>query len=158
MKKNLAENQFADYTLPMTDNPLTAAIVIALIATSPIPLALFSLAIFSAINPLIEKNKQNKEKKQMQIHEQTAKKIDALIEKTKGKFFTLKFIKKDGTLRTINGKDKYNRLIAGTGSPATDALKAKGYKNAVNRNRETWVSFMPEKVVEFKCGAIHETF
>ena len=44
----------------MTDSPLTAAIVIALIATSPIPLALFSLAIFSAINPLIEKNKQNK--------------------------------------------------------------------------------------------------
>ena len=155
MKKNLAKNQFTGYTLPMTDSPLTAAIVIALIATSPIPLALFSLAIFSAINPLIEKNKQNK---QMQIHEQTAKKIDALIEKTKGKFFTLKFIKKDGTLRVINGKDKYNRLIAGTGSPATDALKAKGYKNAVNRNRETWVSFMPEKVVEFKCGAVHETF
>lgn len=131
------------------------AIVIALIATSPVILALASLLIFSAINPLIEKNKQNK---QMHIHEQTAKKIDALIEKTKGKFFTLKFIKKDGTVRIINGKDKYNRLIAGTGSPATDALKAKGYKNAVNRNRETWVSFMPEKVVEFKCGAIHETF
>jgi len=94
----------------------------------------------------------------MHIHEQTAKKIDALIEKTKGKFFTLTFIKKDGTIRTINGKDRYNRLVKGTGSPATDALKAKGYKNAVNRNRETWVSFMPEKVVEFKCGAIHETF
>jgi len=104
---------------------------------------------------LIEKNKQNK---QMHIHEQTAKKIDALIEKTKGKFFTLTFIKKDGTIRTINGKDRYNRLVKGTGSPATDALKAKGYKNAVNRNGESWVSFMPEKVVEFKCGAIHETF
>jgi phage/plasmid primase-like uncharacterized protein len=128
----------------MTDNLLIAAII-----------ALASLPLFSAIFLLIEKNKQNK---QMHIHEQTAKKIDALIEKTKGKFFTLTFIKQDGTLRTINGKDKYNRLIVGTGSPATDALKAKGYKNAVNRNRETWVSFMPEKVVEFKCGAIHETF
>jgi phage/plasmid primase-like uncharacterized protein len=128
----------------MTDNLLIAAII-----------ALASLPLFSATFLLIEKNKQNK---QMHIHEQTAKKIDALIEKTKGKFFTLTFIKQDGTLRTINGKDKYNRLIVGTGSPATDALKAKGYKNAVNRNRETWVSFMPEKVVEFKCGAIHETF
>jgi hypothetical protein len=128
----------------MTDNLLIAAII-----------ALASLPLFSAIFLLIEKNKQNK---QMHIHEQTAKKIDALIEKTKGKFFTLTFIKQDGTLRTINGKDKYNRLIVGTGSPATDALKAKGYKNAVNRNRESWVSFMPEKVVEFKCGAIHETF
>jgi hypothetical protein len=128
----------------MTDQLLIAAII-----------ALASLPLFSATFLLIEKNKQNK---QMHIHEQTAKKINALIEKTKGKFFTLTFIKQDGTLRTINGKDKYNRLIVGTGSPATDALKAKGYKNAVNRNRETWVSFMPEKVVEFKCGAIHETF
>jgi hypothetical protein len=128
----------------MTDQLLIAAII-----------ALASLPLFSAIFLLIEKNKQNK---QMHIHEQTAKKIDALIEKTKGKFFTLTFIKKDGTIRTINGKDRYNRLVKGTGSPATDALKAKGYKNAVNRNGESWVSFMPEKVVEFKCGAIHETF
>ena len=144
MKKNLAENPFTGYTLPMTDNLLIVAI-----------LTLASIPLISAAFLLIEKNKQNK---QMHIHEQTAKKIDALIEKSKGKFFTLKFIKQDGTLRVINGKDKYNRLIAGTGSPATDALKAKGYKNAINRNRETWVSFMPEKVVEFKCGAIHETF
>ena len=152
MKKNLAKNQFADYTLPMTDNLLIAAAAALLL---PVIIALASISLSSAIDLLIEKNKQNK---QMHIHEQTAKKIDALIEKSKGKFFTLKFIKQDGTVRIINGKDKYNRLIAGTGSPATDALKAKGYKNAVNRNRETWVSFMPEKVVEFKCGAIHETF
>jgi hypothetical protein len=144
MKKNLAKNQFADYTLPMTDNLL----IVAILTLAAIPLC-------GGVYLLIEKNKQNK---QMHIHEQTAKKIDALIEKSKGKFFTLKFIKQDGTVRIINGKDKYNRLIVGTGSPATDALKAKGYKNAVNRNRETWVSFMPEKVVEFKCGAIHETF
>ena len=136
----------------MTDNLLIAAAAALLL---PVIIALAFISFFPAIDLLIEKNKQNK---QMHIHEQTAKKIDALIEKTKGKFFTLKFIKKDGTLRTINGKDKYNRLIVGTGSPATDALKAKGYKNAVNRNGESWVSFMPEKVVEFKCGAIHETF
>jgi len=144
MQKVLAVKRFTAYALGMTDQLLITAI--ATVASIPF---------ISATFLLIEKNKQNK---QMHIHEQTAKKIDALIEKTKGKFFTLTFIKQDGTLRTINGKDKYNRLIVGTGSPATDALKAKGYKNAVNRNRESWVSFMPEKVVEFKCGAIHETF
>lgn len=86
------------------------------------------------------------------------KNIDQLIAATKGRFFTLKFQKKDGTIRLVNSKDKYLRLIKGTGSPATDALKAQGYKNAVNRNSETWFSFMPEKVIEFKCGSIHETF
>jgi len=94
----------------------------------------------------------------MQHQKQLAKQIDSLIADTKGKFFSLKFIKKDGTIRTINGKDRYNRLVKGMGSPATDALKAKGYKNAVNRNGESWVSFMPEKVVEFKCGAVHKIF
>ena len=133
----------------------------AVLIASTIPIIFCALAIahvcaLAITRNLIEKNK--KKNKTMQHQNQIEKQIDALIEKTKGKFFTLKFIKQDGTMRTINGKDKYNRLIVGTGSPATDALKAKGYKNAVNRNRETWVSFMPEKVVEFKCGAIHETF
>ena len=137
----------------MKENLIHSALIVASI---PALFSIFYLAARgSSVYILHRKAKQNKT---MQLQEQTAKKIDALIEKSKGKFFTLKFIKQDGTVRIINGKDKYNRLIVGTGSPATDALKAKGYKNAVNRNRETWVSFMPEKVVEFKCGAIHETF
>jgi hypothetical protein len=96
--------------------------------------------------------------KAMQHQKQLAKQIDSLIAEAKGKFFALTFIKQDGTVRTINGKDKYNRLISGKTHPATAALKAKGYKKAVNRNRESWVSFMPEKVVEFKCGTVHKTF
>ena len=86
------------------------------------------------------------------------KNIDSLIAATRGRFFTLTFEKKDGTIRTINSKNKYNRLIKGTGSPATDALKEQGYKNSVNRNTETWFSFQPAKVKEFKCGEIHEIF
>ena len=86
------------------------------------------------------------------------KNIDNLIAKSKGKFFSITFEKKDGSIRKINGKDRYNRLIKGTGSPATEALKSAGYKSAVNRNGESWFSFMPEKVIEFKCGEIHETF
>lgn len=84
--------------------------------------------------------------------------IDQLINASKGKFFTIVFEKQDGTRRVINGKDKYFRLIKGTGSPATDGLKQAGYKSAVNRNKESWFSFLPEKVIEFKCGKIHETF
>ena len=109
-----------------------------------------------AIHNLIEKQKNKY--KAMQNHKQLAKQIDSLIAEAKGKFFTLTFIKQDGTVRTINGKDKYNRLITGKLHPATAIQKEKGYKKAVNRNRESWVSFMPEKVVEFKCGAIHKTF
>jgi len=132
----------------MTNNILIIAII-AIIALASIPL-------ISAAFLLIEKTKNKY--KAMQHQKQLAKQIDSLIADTKGKFFSLKFIKKDGTIRTINGKDRYNRLVKGMGSPATDALKAKGYKNAVNRNGESWVSFMPEKVVEFKCGAVHKTF
>jgi len=144
MQKVLVKNRFAGYTLRMTDQLLIAACV----APYVVVLATFLL---------IEKNKQNKNKA-MQNQDQIAKQIDSLIADTKGKFFRLTFIKKDGTLRTINGKDKYHRLVKGTGSPATKALKEQGYKNAVNRNGEGWVSFMPEKVVEFRCGAVHKTF
>jgi phage/plasmid primase-like uncharacterized protein len=136
----------------MKENLIQSVLVVASIP------ALFSIFYLAArgtsLYILHRKAKQNKIMHQDQI----AKQIDSLIADTKGKFFSLKFIKKDGTIRTINGKDRYNRLVKGTGSPATDALKAKGYKNAVNRNGESWVSFMPERVVEFKCGSIHETF
>jgi phage/plasmid primase-like uncharacterized protein len=116
-------------------------------------------ATFISIDIIYHRIQKTKNKrKAMQNQKEIAKQIDSLIAEAKGKFFTLKFIKQDGTVRVINGKDKYRRLIKGTGSPATAVLKAKGYKNAVNRNRETWVSFMPEKVLEFKCGAIHKTF
>lgn len=93
-----------------------------------------------------------------QLEQNNMNKIESLIEQTKGRFFSLTFRKLDGTIRTINSKDKYNRLIVGTGSPATDALKERGFKNAVNRNKESWFSFKPENILEFKCGSIHETF
>jgi hypothetical protein len=125
----------------------------AVLIASTIPIIFCALAI---VHDLIEKNKTKN--KEMQRQDQIEKQIDSLIAATKGKFFSLKFVKKDGSLKIINGKACYNRLVKGTGSPATDALKAQGYKNAVNRNGEGWVSFKPEKVVEFKCGVIHETF
>jgi len=80
--------------------------------------------------------------------------IIALIESAKGKFFSLTFEKKDGTLRTINSKDKYLRLLKG----GENNVKGAGYVSLVNRNKENWFCFQPEKVVAFKCGAVEKTF
>lgn len=122
---------------------------ILVVASIPILFSIFFLAI-RCISIYIHSRKAKPNK--------TMKNIDELIEQTKGKFFSITFEKKDGSRRIINGKDKYFRLIKGTGSPATDTLKSAGYKSAVNRNAENWFSFQPEKVVEFKCGAIHKKF
>ncbi len=80
--------------------------------------------------------------------------IETLIAEAKGKFFSLTFEKKDGTVRTINGKDKYNRLLHGGDNKVAEA----GYTSAVNRNKESWFAFKGEKVKSFKCGAIEHTF
>ena len=84
--------------------------------------------------------------------------INNLISACKGKFFSITFETKDGHVRIINGKDKYQRLIRGTGSPAIRALRQAGYVSAVNRNKESWFSFQPDSVLTFKCGKIEKTF
>lgn len=88
----------------------------------------------------------------------TKEEIAALIDATKGKFFSLTFVKKDGTIRTINAKDRFTGLIKGTGSPATDALRQGGYMFAVDRNRNSYFCFKPEKVLALKCGKIDKEF
>jgi hypothetical protein len=91
-------------------------------------------------------------------HTATQSEIAQLIDATKGRFFSITFQKKDGTMRTINAKDRFSKLVKGTGSPATTALRQQGYMFAVNRNRDTYFSFMPEKVTHFKCGGIEKQF
>jgi hypothetical protein len=125
---------------------------ILVVTSIPVIFSLFYLAT-RGISLYIQSRKEKQNKKTMQQY------IDQLIEQTKGKFFSITFEKKDGTRRTINGKDRYIRLVKGNANhPATQGLKAAGYKSAVDRNREGWFSFQPEKVVEFKCGAIHKKF
>jgi hypothetical protein len=125
---------------------------ILIVASIPTIFSLFYLAT-RGISLYIQSRKEKQNKKTMQQY------IDTLIAQTKGKFFSITFEKKDGTRRTINGKDRYIRLVKGNANhPATQGLKAAGYKSAVDRNREGWFSFQPEKVVEFKCGAIHKKF
>jgi hypothetical protein len=84
--------------------------------------------------------------------------IENTIAATKGRFFSITFIKKDGSIRTINAKDRYRSHVKGTGSPATDALKAEGYRFLFDRNRKGFFSYKPEKVLRIKCGGIDKTF
>lgn len=90
-----------------------------LIFASPLiilPFFLATRAFFRYI--LTRKTKQTKQKQAM-------KNIDQLITETKGKFFSITFEKKDGSLRVVNGKDFYRRLIAGAvNTPTIDGLKS----------------------------------
>lgn len=76
--------------------------------------------------------------------------LDNLIAETKGKFFSITFVKKDGTTRVINGKDKYQRLLKG----GIDTVRDAGYVPFVNRNTEKWASAHKDAVVTFRCGSL----
>jgi hypothetical protein len=84
--------------------------------------------------------------------------IENTIAATKGRFFSITFVKKDGSIRTINAKDRYQSRVKGTGSASTDALKAAGYRFLFDRNRDGFFSYKPEKVLRIKCGGIDKTF
>jgi hypothetical protein len=149
MKKCLARPCLNEYLVPAMK--LTS--LIALILISPIIFSIFFLAIRAFYCYILPRQQETKPTDTMKNKE-----IIALIEAAKGKFFSLTFEKKDGTTKTVNAKDKYLRLIKGTGSPATDTLKENGYIMNVNRNKESWFSFKPENVKHFKCGAVEKTF
>lgn len=73
------------------------------------------------------------------------------IESTKGRFFSITFQKKDGSLRTINAKTMNSN---GGKSCAADA----GYVSVYNRNKKSWASVHPDRVKSLRCGAIEKTF
>lgn len=81
-----------------------------------------------------------------------------LINESKGKFFSITFIKKDGSIRTINGKGSYDRKKKGTGSNANKQLKEQGYVSFVNRNRDQWVCAHTDRVIRFQCGNLVKVF
>lgn len=81
-------------------------------------------------------------------------KLRKLIQSTKGKFFSCTFVKKDGTIRLANGKDKYTRLLVGGRS----TLEGTEYTSFVDRNKDSWIAASDERLREFKCGKIHEIF
>ena len=76
--------------------------------------------------------------------------LDTLIKQTKGRFFAVTFTKKDGTTRTINGKDHYKSLLRGGES----TVAHKGYTSIIDNNRGGWAAVHGDKVLAFKCGEI----
>lgn len=135
---------------------------IAIITVTLAFIAITALAIFDIIRvananarlwknnyqALWNKTANQQQNKQMTKTMQTE--LDNLIAQTKGKFFSITFVKNDGTVRVINGKDKYQRLLKG----GSDNVRASGYVPFVNRNTETWASAHKNAVVTFKCGSL----
>lgn len=132
---------------------IVSLLALSMVAFVPLVFSIFYLAkklIKDYISPAV-KNTQHKRKMN--------KEIQKLIEDTKGKFFSITFQKKDGTLRTINGKNKYANLIRGIqNSHAIKGLRNAGYVSAINRNNKGWFSFKPEAVRHFKCGQVEKFF
>ena len=83
-------------------------------------------------------------------HKTMQTELDNLIAETKGKFFSITFVKKDGSIRVINGKDKYQRLLKGGEYKGATA----GFVPFVNRNTETWASAHKDAIVTFRCGKL----
>ena len=102
-----------------------------------------------------KQNQNQVEQTQMQTMTPAAirTELDSLIGATKGKFFSITFVKNDGTTRIVNGKDKYNRLLNG----GSDTGRQAGFVPFVNRNTETWVSAHKDRVVTFRCGKLEKS-
>jgi hypothetical protein len=92
--------------------------------------------------------------KKLTYNKRMNQELHKLIAETKGKFFSVTFIKKDGTVRTINAKNQYKRLLRGGDNKVAHA----GYISAVNRNKDSWFCFKPEGTVRFKCGGVDKVF
>jgi hypothetical protein len=125
---------------------------------------------------LRKKTKNKMEKPPATIKEQS---LDELIAATKGKFFSVTFVKKNGSIRVVNGKDKYHRLLVRGQSPQVingqsefsnffieDKSKIKENVPFVDRNKKSildkrgggWVSTKNDSVITFKCGNIVKEF
>jgi hypothetical protein len=73
-------------------------------------------------------------------------KLVELIEQTAGKIFTVEFVKKDGTIRKLNGRVGVKKFLAGGNKTVSDKyvtvydMKNKGYRS-VNKDTITMVKF-----------------
>ncbi len=125
-------------------------------------------SIFFVIEEIIQNKKTTAlwnnlpESKNLLSPRKNMKTLDELIVETKGKFFSITFTKKDGSVRKVNGKDVYKRLLVGGKFAASE----KGYVPFVNRNAPNilnkkgggWVCAHKDEVRVFKCGKIQAEF
>jgi hypothetical protein len=76
--------------------------------------------------------------------------IHQIIEAKGTKFATVSFIKKDGTIRVVNGLFKPTSKIVGSdkGMAQGEAMKARGQIPIYEVSSSSWKSFYADKVVE----------
>lgn len=76
--------------------------------------------------------------------------IHQIIEAKGTKFATVSFIKKDGTIRVVNGLFKPTSKIVGSdkGMAQGEAMKARGQIPIYEVSSSSWKSFYVDKVVE----------
>ena len=156
MQKSLVLGRSPCYSLPMQDITASDAFAIATI-TSTVA-AVIGLTFYALFRVLAEKfAKKNLDKRfsysmllPVTKHKTMQTELDNLIAETKGKFFSITFVKKDGSIRVINGKDKYQRLLKGGEYKGATA----GFVPFVNRNTETWASAHKDAIVTFRCGKL----
>ena len=82
----------------------------------------------------------------------TIQTVQELIEKKGTKIATVKFIKADGTVRTVNGLFKPSSKIVGSerGVAQGEAMKARGQVPVYELSSKQWKSFYADKVLEIK--------
>lgn len=76
--------------------------------------------------------------------------VHQIIEAKGTKFATVSFIKKDGTIRVVNGLFKPTSKIVGSdkGMAQGEAMKARGQIPIYEVSSSSWKSFYADKVVE----------
>lgn len=75
--------------------------------------------------------------------------VQELIEKKGTKIATVKFLKADGTIRTVNGLFKPSSKIVGSerGVAQGEAMKARGQVPVYELSSKQWKSFYADKVL-----------
>jgi hypothetical protein len=79
----------------------------------------------------------------------TIQTVQELIEKKGTKIATVKFIKADGTVRTVNGLFKPSSKIVGSerGIAQGEAMKSRGQVPVYELSSQQWKSFYADKVL-----------
>ena len=80
----------------------------------------------------------------------TIQTVQELIEKKGTKIATVKFIKADGTIRTVNGLFRPSSKIVGSerGVAQGEAMKSRGQVPIWSLQEKSWKSFYSDRVVE----------
>jgi hypothetical protein len=80
----------------------------------------------------------------------TNEEIKAIIEAKGTKFATVTFVKKDGSIRVVNGLFKPTSKIVGSdkGLAQGEAMKARGQIPIYEVSSKSWKSFYADRVVE----------